>query len=247
MAEVIKCPKCSRPYSAKLASCPFCAQDEMKPQPGSPFRPEPPMTSPGGAPLPSAVDARADAEAAERGVWMKTGALAAVVFLTALWSFMSEVGGTRLGDESTGLFGPCLFAGVVLAAGTGFLFHRWSDGQAIPLTGIVTAVMILPWAGASYGMAKWFNAAGIDDREQPIDCILTSKGLKHSRRGGDLGWEYTYKCTVEGDVEIHGRAHDYAATPAVNAEPGQPIRMTVARGRFGIWLRRSDPITPPRS
>jgi hypothetical protein len=180
-------------------------------------------------------------------VWIKLGVLGAVVVLTAIWSFMSEVGGDRLGDESTGLMGPCLFAGVVLAAGTGFLFHRWSDGQAIPLTGIVTAIMILPWAGASYGMAKWFNGAGIDDREQPIDCILTSKSRNHSRRGGDLGWQYTYECKVEGDLELHGRARDYGSVPAVTSEPGERIRMTAARGRLGIWLRRSNPINTPKN
>src|SRR5687768_17824243 len=29
------------------------------------------------------------------------------------------------------------------------------------------------WAGASYGIAKWINGIGIDDRDQPIDCTLT--------------------------------------------------------------------------
>lgn len=183
----------------------------------------------------------------ELGVWVKLGALAALVVLMAIWAFASSVGGDRLGEESSGLFGPCLLAGVVLGAGTGFLFHRWADGQALPIAGVVAAAMIIPWAGASYGMAKWINGLGIEDREQPIDCVLTSKRREHTRRGGDLGWIYRYRCTVEGGIELNGIYREYVTLPSIAAETGDMIRMDAARGRFGIWLRRSDPITPPRS
>lgn len=237
-AREIKCEKCARRYSTKLAACPFCAKEgSAKEIPAKEIETPPPRRE----------DVRADAEAKETGVWLKLGALAAIVVLTAFWSLASSIGGDRLGDESSGLFGPCLFAGVVLAVGTAFLFHRWTDGQALPITGIVAAAMIIPWTGTSYGMAKWLNAAGIDEREQPIDCILTSKHHERSRRGADLGWVYRYRCTVEGGQELNGSYHDYGIAPRVGVETGEPIRMTAARGRLGIWLRRSDPITPPRS
>jgi hypothetical protein len=191
-----------------------------------------------------AEDARAEAEAKETAVWLKLGALAAIVVLGALWSFASSVGGDRLGNEDSGLFGPCLFAGVVLAAGTGWLFHRWSDGRAVPIAGIVAAAMIIPWASTAYGMAKWFNAFAVEDREQPIDCALVSKKQLHGKRGGSY-WEYRYRCNVEGGVELHGEYTDFSSLPLA-AETGESIRVTAARGRLGIWLRRSDPITPPR-
>lgn len=189
-------------------------------------------------------DERADAEAAATGVWLKLGALAAIVVLTGFWSCTSNVGGDRLGEEDTGLLGPCLFAGVVLAAGTGFLFHRWTEGQALPITGVVAAAMIIPWAATSYGMAKWWNGFGIDDQEQPIDCILTDKRRDHTKRGAQ-SWEYRYRCSVEGGVELHGGVHDYGDVPII-AEKGETVRITAVRGRFGIWLRRSGLTTPPR-
>jgi hypothetical protein len=186
---------------------------------------------------------RAGAEAQATGVWLKLGAIAGIVVLTGLWSFASNVGGERLGEEDSGLFGPCLFAGVVLAAGTGFLFHRWSDGQALPLSGIVAAAMIIPWASTAYGMAKWWNGFAVEDEEQPIDCILTDKRRDHPKRGAQ-SWAYRYRCNVEGGLELHGGAHDYAEIP-VAAESGETVRITAVRGRLGIWLRRSEPTTPP--
>lgn len=188
-------------------------------------------------------DERADAEAAATGVWSKTGVIAAIVALTGMWSCASSVGGDRLGEEDSGLFGPCLFAGVVLAAGTGFLFHRWSQGQAIPLTGIVSAAMILPWAATSWGMAKWWNGFAIEEQEQPIDCTLTDKHRDRSKHGAE-SWEYRYQCNVEGGLELHGRMHDYGEVP-MTAEKGEPVRVTAVRGRFGIWLRRSGLSSPP--
>ena len=202
------------------------------------------------AAAPSAVartDERAEAEGRELGVWVKLAALAAGVVMMAIWAFASSVGGDRLGEESSGLFGPCLFAGVVLAAGTGFVFHRWTDGRALPITGIVAAAMIIPWAGASYGLAKWINGIGIDDRDQPIECTLTSKQRQHSRRAGDIGWVYRYRCTVEGGLELNGTYHELTTAPSIASEVGDPIRMNAARGLLGVWLRTSDPITPPRS
>lgn len=99
--------------------------------------------------------------------------------------------------------------------------------------------MIVPFAGASYGLAKWFNAFDVEDREQPLDCILTSK-----RRVN--GWVYRYRCTVEGGLELDGVFVDRAHEVPLAVETGEPVRMEAARGRLGIWLRRSDPITPPR-
>jgi hypothetical protein len=240
----IKCEKCSRKYSTKLVACPFCAKDEAKPQPGVPFRgPGPGDVLPAPPPL-VGEDARAEAEAKATGAWLKLAALALLLVLTTLWSFASSVGGDRLGDEDTGLFGPCLLAGVVLAAGTGFLFHRWSDRGALPIAGVVAAAMIIPWAGTAYGMAKWLNAFAIDDREQPIDCVLESKTQQHTKRGAN-SWVYRYRCSVEGGVELHGTAYDFASIP-IAADTGDRVRMTAARGRLGIWLRLSDPVTPPR-
>jgi hypothetical protein len=189
-------------------------------------------------------DARRDAEAQATRAWLKLGAIAAIVVLTGLWSFASNVGGERLGEEDSGLFGPCLLAGVVLAAGTGFLFHRWSHGQALPLSGIVAAAMILPWASTAYGMAKWWNGFAVEDEEQPIDCILTGKRRDQTKQGAQ-GWAYRYRCNVEGGLNLDGSAHDYGAIP-VAAESGEPVRITAVRGRLGIWLRRSDLTTPPR-
>ena len=141
--------------------------------------------------------------------------------------------------------GPCLFAGVVLAAGTGFLFHRWTEGQALPISGIVAAAMILPWAATSYGMAKWWNGFAIDDQEQPIDCTLTDKRRDHAKHGGQ-SWHYRYRCNVEGGVELHGSVHDYGDVP-ITAESGEGVRVTAVRGRLGIWLRRSGlAAIPPR-
>jgi hypothetical protein len=232
-------------YSAKLDACPFCAQDEAKPRAGDPFRGPRPGAIVAEPPASPEEDARAAAEAKARGVWVRLTALAMLVVFTAAWAFASSVGGDRLGDEETGLFGPCLFAGVVLAVGTGYLFHRWSEGQALPIAGIVAAAMIAPCAGASYGMAKWFNGFAIEDREQSIDCVLTTKTQQHGKRGGSM-WVYRYRCSVEGGLELHGTAYDFASVP-IASDTGEAIRMDVARGRLGIWLRRSDPITPPRS
>lgn len=179
------------------------------------------------------------------GVGARLGAVAAVVVLGGLWSFSPSVGGDRLGEESSGLLLPCLLAGAVLGAGTGFLCHRLADGTGLRLSAIVAAAMLLPWAATAYGFAKWINAVDVEDREQPIDCTLLSKRNEHASRGGDLGWVYRYRCTVEGTVELHGTYREYANAPSIDAETGEPIRMQVARGRLGIWLRRSDPITPP--
>jgi hypothetical protein len=222
----LKCAKCSRVYSSKLEACPFCAIQEVLPQ-ANVARPLPARKE----------DLRANEEASELGVWVKVGALGVFLLLTALWSFVSSIGGDRLGDGDTGLFGPCLFIGVVLAAGTGFLFHRWTDARALPITGIVAAAFIIPWAGTAYGMAKWFNAYDIDDRVQPVECVLTSKQKQHGKHGGSW-WLYRYRCNVEGGVELHGEHPDFEALP-ISAETGDTIRLDAVRGRLGVWLRRS--------
>jgi hypothetical protein len=230
----LKCGKCARVYSSKLESCPFCELKDVLPQ-----------TNVARSRSTSRDDARSDDEGQTLGVWVKIGALGFVLVLTALWSFVASIGGDRLGDGDSGLFGPCLLAGVVLAAGTGFLFHRWSDGQALPLTGIVAAAFIIPWAGTTYGMAKWFNGFSLEDREQAVDCVLTSKKQEHAKHGGSH-WLYRYRCNVEGGVELHGEQTDFSDVP-IAAETGETIRMDAARGRLGIWLRRSKATTPPRS
>jgi hypothetical protein len=148
------------------------------------------------------------------------------------------------------LLGPSLFAALVISPllALGFLRRAYggiadaASGLGLPkLVGIValaSAIALIPSALTFSGLVTWFNALAVDAREQDVECKVGSTWHRVRKRT-DLGWHMSYTCGVDGETLIGSIEH----LPKERLIPeGQPVRFRAARGRFGIWVRRSDPL-----
>jgi len=236
-AKEIRCSKCNRVHSARIASCPYCARDSVSP--GAMPRPS------GSAPSFAAFEEEtAAAEEQERQLG-KIAGIALALVLGTLWGVSYFIHSDRLGNDGF-LVLPSLLAGLVLAGVVGPLVTHWladaEDSRAFAVRSVMLGALALaPSALSAHGFLMWMNGVGLGSSEREIECTIASK-VHRVTPSTDRGWDVTYECMLDGE-RILGVVHT-SSEPA--GREGSPIRFVAAPGRVGIWVRRSDEL-PPRA
>lgn len=173
------------------------------------------------------------------------------VLLGAIWGIAQALHATQLGGrESSGLIGPSLLASLLLSPLLTLGFVRRSYGTlaaAAESAGLpkllgsiaaLAAIALIPTALTVSGLVTWFNGLGIDSREEEVECTVISTWHR-IRKGTDLGWHMSYSCPIDGETLL-GSIDHLSSRPEVGK--GDAVRFRAARGRFGIWVRRSEPL-----
>lgn len=179
-----------------------------------------------------------DEDDEERPVAGRLLAVAAPLLLLALWGASFAVSNDRLGnDESAGLLVPSLIAGAVAAGVVGATVAHWiGDGlgrRSFVASALAIAGLALgPSALAAFGFMMWTNGLGLARVEHDVDCTIVGK----EHRPEEVVWRLSYTCEVDG-----ARLRGTVLTPREpHGKIGDPVRFVGARGRLGIWVRRSD-------
>jgi hypothetical protein len=250
-----RCTTCKRPYAARLASCPHCERDKSSPSQPSLT----PRSGGGGSSSSPSVASSAGLVAApdppENRMVGSAMLLGGPLVLGAIWGGAQAFHGNRLGgQESGGLFWTCVAFGFLSALALGLLFLRRSHGtlrdafeeSGVPrffaVTAIATALALVPAALTVYGLVIWWNGLAIGGREQEVVC-KGDEPLHKTTRGADMGWSFGYRCELQGGEVLIGSLHSLPVRPDLG--PDGDVRFRAARGRAGIWVRRSDPVPRP--
>ena len=168
-----RCPTCTRLYSTTFDTCPFCA-DEPRGEGAVPYR--------GSAREAKPVEPmRFDVPEADdfRGKGLAAG-LALLLVLGGGRGLMVASGSERLGgQESSGLFFPCLVAGLVLGLGAGFVLSRAIDAFGEPggfkVVVFLAAFATAPCALTVYALVDAVNGIGAAGREREVCLLYTSR------------------------------------------------------------------------
>lgn len=170
------------------------------------------------------------------------------VVVCAVWGIAQAFNSHRLGgEESSGMQGPCLTLGLILAplltlAFVYRIFGSFADaiddvGGPKLFVGVaaIATIGIIPTALGCYGIMAWVNGLAIADREQTVECKAGSAWRAASRRGGR--WTLPYSCDVAGDHLLGSLT--MGDRPAIT--DGTTFRVRAARGRFGYWVKLEEP------
>lgn len=233
-----RCPTCTRLYSTTFDTCPFCA-DEPRGEGAVPYRGSAREAKP-------AEPMRFDVPEADdfRGKGLAAG-LALLLVLGGGRGLMVASGSERLGgQESSGLFFPCLVAGLVLGLGAGFVLSRAIDAFGEPggfkVVVFLAAFATAPCALTVYALLDAVNGIGAAGRERDVVCEVLYKD-RHSRRGTDLGWRLGYACEIDDFGTLIGTYTSHAEPPGL---PKGHVTFRASPGLLGLWIRRGEPVGP---
>jgi hypothetical protein len=168
----------------------------------------------------------------------------------SVWGIAQSLYSSPLGEQESGKARLVVTLFLVPLIALGFLRRAYGslsdavEGEGLVKVGgifvLVSAIVLVPTSLTISGIVTWLNGMAIDGREQDVQCTAGS-AWHRTRKGTDMGWHLSYSCELGGET-IRGAIEHLHDRP--EAAEGGPVRFRAARGRFGHWLRLSDPLPP---